>query len=271
MKTNFFNMAIMAFAVLPVVSCQTKKTDGKAVLQPAAVQETTNLSKEEIASIREKLPTLVDIGNLIKSSGAAYLPDQTMENLNVENLLTRTDRAKALGFITWDVVYAKMYDQVETVNKLLVVSEDLSGKLGFQDLKEYMKQFRSEYGKARNNEPARDSLIEAFRKRITDLVTVSGSAKDVALVFASTVVKSINVITRMILFTPNNDQLMVVLKNQKDALNAVFEVLGKSPADEDMNKFLKVLSPINKHFQSEKPFTPLDLDQINKITTVIIK
>jgi len=271
MKTKFFSVAVTALALFLAVSCQSKKSENKAALQPAAVQEKTGITKEEITNIRAKLPSLVDIGNLIKSSGVAYLPDQTLENLRTENLLTRADNAKALGFVTWDVVYAKMYNQVETVNKLLIVSENLSNKLGFNELKEYLKQFRNEYAKAGDDGHVKDSLIGDFRIRITDQVTVSGSAKDVSLVFASTVVKSINMITRLILFTPGNEQMMVILKNQKDALGAVFEVLGKSPADEDLSKFLKVLSPINQHFQSDKPFTPLALKQINKITTVIIK
>lgn len=271
MKTKIVAISVMLASVCLMTSCQSKKTQEKKVASVSTESVDAVKSKDEIIKIVNSLPSNTETVNLINSTGAAYLAGFTGEDLKTEDLLTRADKAKTYGSIIFDLAYTNTYKQVESFSKLLKIYESLTKELGFEELVESQKLFRESYQNNKDNSVALDTLVANMLKNTNDLIQKNGSTKDVSLVFAGAVVKSLNVISYLTLFAPGKDKVMVVLQNQKGVVNATCEILEKSPADPDINKFSQVLLPINKIFQSSEAFTTQSIEEINKLTGTISK
>ncbi len=271
MKTKIVVVSLMLASVCLMPSCQSKKSGEKKV--PATSAEATDNSKvkAEIIQIVNTLPSNSETVNLINSTGAAYLAGFTGEDLKTGNLLTRADKAKAYGSVVFDMAYTNTYNQVESFSKLLKVYETLTQELGFEELVETQKQFRVDYDKNKDNKLALEALVGDMLKKTNELIQKTGSAKDVTLVFAGAVVKSMNVISYLTLFSPGKEKLMEVLQKQKGVINATCEILGKSAGDPDISKFNTVLLPINAIFQSTEPFTTQSVEEINRLTGTLTK
>jgi hypothetical protein len=82
-------------------------------------------------------------------------------------------------------------------------------------------------------------------------------------------VKSLNVISYLTLFAPAKDKLLQVLQKQKDVVNAVCQILEKSPSDKDVAKLYQALVPVQKIFNSPDSFTTQTVEEINKLTGFI--
>jgi hypothetical protein len=217
------------------------------------------------------MPAQTDVIKLVNSTGAAYLAGFTNEGLNTENLLTRAEKSTALGAVLFDIAYTHLYRQVEPFNKLIKISETLTKDLGFEELTQSLKGLKAEYDSHKDNSTEMDAIFEDWRVNSKKQLYQSGSVKDLSLIYSAGVVKSLNVISYLTLFAPQKEQLLVVLKDQKGAINAVCEILSKSPGDAEISKYLETLTPVNKIFQSSEPFTEKSIEEINKLTAAAVK
>jgi hypothetical protein len=269
MKAKMVVFSIAAASLLLVASCQPKKSaDNKSA---AAVTETLESKqvKEEIVKIVNSLPSNSETVNLINATGASYLAGFTGEDIKTENLLTRADKAKTYGTIIFDMAYTNTYNQVESFSKLLKIYETLTKDLGFEELVETQKSFKTRYQNNKDNSDSLDVLVTEMLTKTNDLVQQSGSASDITLVFAGAVVKSLNVISYLTLFSPGKEKLMEVLQNQKEVVNATLLILEKSPGDQAVSKFYQSLLPVNNLFNSTETFSTQTVEEINKLTGFI--
>ncbi len=271
MKTKILVVTLTLASLCVLTSCQPKKSEDKKTGVAKIEAPQSNVTKEEIRAIIRSMPTQTEIIKLINSTGASYLAGFTNESLNTQNLLTRSEKAMALGSVLFDLAYTHMYRQVEPFNKLIKISETLTKDMGFEEIVESIKTLRADYEKNKDNKEELDKIFEEWRVDSKKLLYTSGSVKDISLIYSAGVVKSLNVISYLTLFAPQKDQLLVVLKNQKGAMNAVCEILSKSPGDPDISKYLETLTPINKIFQSTEPFTQKSIEEINSRTVAVVK
>lgn len=271
MKTRILVVSLLLASLCIVTSCQSKKSEDKKAGAAKVETPAASVTKEEIRAIIKSMPTQAEVIKLVNSTGAAYLAGFTNENLKTENLLTRADKTKALGAVLFDMSYTHLYRQVEPFNKLLTISETLTKELGFEELVESFKQFKTEFDKNKDNQVVLDTLFEGWKLKIKKLLYTSSSVQDLSLVYCGGVIKSLNVISYLTLFAPQKEQLLVVLKNQKGLINSACEVLAKSPADPEISKYLETLTPINKIFQSSEPLTEKSIEEINKLTGTAVK
>ncbi len=271
MKTKILVVSLTLASLFVATSCQSKKSEDKKSTAAKVEAPSAAVTKEEIRAIIKSMPSQSEVIKLVNATGAAYLAGFTNENLKTENLLTRAEKTEALGAVLFDMSYTHLYRQVEPFNKLLKISESLTKELGFEELVESLKQFRTEYDKNKNNPAVLDTLFEEWKIKVKQLIYSSSSVKDLSLVYCGGVMKSLNVISYLTLFAPQKEQLLVVLKNQKALINSACEVLAKSPGDADISKYLQNLTPINKIFQSSEPLTTQSIEQINKLTEVLAK
>lgn len=269
MKTKVLVIVLALAAPILMTSCQSKKTEAKKVASTGAVSADAAKIKEEIIQIVKSLPSNTETVNLINSTGAAYLAGFTGENLKTENLLTRADKAKAYGTIIFDLAYTHTYNQTELFTKLVKIYESLTKELGFEELVDSQKQFRDRYQNNKDNKDSLDVLVSDMLTTTNDLIQKSGSSADISLVVAGAVVKSLNVISYLTLFSPGQDKLIEVLKKQKDVINAACEILKKSPDDQEVAKLYASIVPINDLFNSTETFSAETVDKINKLTNFI--
>ncbi len=269
MKTRALVFALALAAPILMISCQPKKTEAKKVVTADATSADAARIKEEIVQIVKSLPTNTETVNLINSTGTAYLAGFTGENLKTENLLTRADKAKAYGTIIFDLAYTHTYNQTEQFSKLVKVYESLTKELGFEELVQSQKQFKDRYQNNKDNKDSLDVLVSDMLKTTNDILQKTGSSSDLSLVAAGAIVKSLNVISYLTLFSPGQDKLIEVLKKQKDVINAACEILKKSPADQEVAKLYAAIVPVNDLFNSSEPFSAATVDKINKLTDFI--
>ena len=269
MKNRILVVSLAIASIFLVSACQNKKQDGSKGASTSTQSVDSGKIKDEIIKIVSSLPSNTETVNLINSTGAAYLAGFTAEDLKTETLLTRADKAKAYGTVIFDLAYTNTYRQVEAFSKLMKVFETLTQDLGFQELVQKQKEFRTHYQQDKTNPDSLDVMLSAMLKETNSLIQSSGSAADISLVFSGTVVKSLHVISYLTLFAPAKDKLLVVLQKQKEMVNAVTQILAKSPEDASVSKMYQAMVPIQKIFNAPEPFTAQTVEEINKLTAFI--
>jgi hypothetical protein len=269
MKTKILVIVLTLGSLILMTSCQSKKTDVKSVPSVGTTTIDAGKVKNEIIRIVNSLPSNTETVNLINSTGAAYLAGFTGEDLKIENLLTRSDKAKVYGTLIFDLAYTHTYNQVESFSKLLKIYESLTKELGFEELVQSQKLFQDRYEKNKNNKDSVDFLVTDMLNRTNSIIQKSGTSVDISLVFAGAVVKSLNVISYITLFAPSKDKLVVVLQKQKETINAVCEILKKTADDQEVNKFYQALLPINDIYNTSAAFSSETVDKINTLTGFI--
>ena len=268
MKTRILVVSLTLAALFAGISCQTKKSEVKKI---AGVQESFEGSKikDEVIRIVNSLPTNTETVNLINATGASYLAGFTGEDLKTDNLLTRSQKAKAYGGLIFDLAYTHTYNQIESFSKLVKIYESLTKELGFEELVANQKQFTERYQKNKDNSDSIDFLVSDMLNKTNNIIKKSGTAADISLVFAGAVVKSLNVMSYLTLFAPSKDKLIVILQDQKAVINAACDILKKSLADQDVNKLYQTLLPINDIYNSTGTFSTETVEKINKLTSSI--
>jgi hypothetical protein len=269
MKNRILVVSLAIASIFLVSACQNKKTDAGKVAATSTQSNDSGKIKDEIVRIVSSLPNNTETVNLINSTGAAYLAGFTAEDLKPETLMTRSDKARVYGSVIFDLAYTNTYRQVESFSKLMKVFETLTQDLGFQELVQKQKEFRAHYQQDKTNPDSLDVMLSNMLKETNTLIQSSGSAADISLVFSGTVAKSLHVISYLTLFAPAKDKLLVVLQKQKGMVNAVCEILAKSPEDASVSKMYQSMIPIQKIFNAPEPFTPQTVEEINKLTAFI--
>lgn len=269
MKINILTFVLTMASLGLVTSCQSNKTEpkGNAAVHPASADD--GKIKDQIIRMVNSMPGSTETVNLINATGAAYLAGFTGEDLKIENLLTRADKAEAYGTIIFDLVYTHTYNQVESFSKLLKINESLTRELGFEELTVIQKQFRERYEKNKDNKDSVSFLVSDMVNRTNGFVQKNGTAADISLVFAGAVVKSLNVISYLTMFAARQDQLIEILKKQKEAINAACDILKKTTGDQSVNKLYETLLPIRELFNSTDTFSSQTVEKINKLTSFI--
>lgn len=269
MKTKILVFTLTIATLITVTSCKSKKSEADKTGAARTESLDAGKVKDEVVKIVKSLPSSTETVNLINSSGAAYLAGFTAENLKIENLLTRADKAKAYGTVIFDLAYTNTYKQLEPFNKLLKIYESLTQELGFQELVDAHKQFKDRYQKVKDNNDSVNIIVSDMLTKTNDIIQKNGTTADISLVFGGVVAKSLNVISYLTLFAPAKDQLLVILQKQKPVINATCQVLEKSPADQDVSKLYQSLVPVNKIFNSTETFSVQTVEEINKLTGFI--
>jgi hypothetical protein len=269
MKTTSFALLLTLAVLTLTTSCQPKKPEVKKASSVISLLANDQQLKDEIIKIANSLPSNSETVNLINSTGAAYLAGLTGEDLNTDNLLTRTDKAKAYGTILFDLAYTHTYKQVEAFSKLVKIYEKLTKELGFEELVATQSKYRDRYQQNKNNKDSVEIIVSDMLQATNNYIKKNGSAVDISLVFGGAVVKSLNVISYLTMFANGKDQLLEILKKQKGVINSSCDILKKLTADQGVNEFYLTLLPINDIFNSSETFSAESVEKINKLTSFI--
>ena len=271
MKASHILLILGTTGLFTLLSCKQGNQAARNDAATAKEEIVGGVTKEEIDSVIRSLPALPDVVKLINASGAPYLPGMTAEDIHPGNLLFRADKARTIGAIGFDMVYTKIYSQVESFHKLLLLYEALVRDLGYEELSAYLTAFRKEYDLKKGNPSQVDSLARELRIRGSQLIYKLGSPKDLTLVLTGAVSKSVKVTASLALHAQNSEPLAAILRTQHQAVAEVCRILAQTPGDPDLKKYYDKLIPVGQLLQPELPLSVKTIQEIEKLTTEIVQ
>ncbi len=271
MRTNIFSsVAVIVLAVL-MISCQSPDSKSKKVATFDTNEIDAKKLKEDVVDIIVSMPSNLEVVNLINETGAAFIGGLTLEDAQVDQLLTRAAKTKAYGSVLFDMAYANTYNQTNTFSKLLSVHENLTRSLGFEDLLRQQKSYQDRYQANKDNRDSINQIASEMLSSSNAYIQEHGSAVDISLVFAGATAKSLHVMSSVTLFARDNDKLVDLMKKQKDRVNAAFNILELTAEDAEVSKMVEVIKPVNDLFSNSEPFTIDTVDKIQQLTGFVME
>jgi len=271
MRTKIFSTAAVLVIAVFMISCQSSDSKSKKVATFDTNKIDAKKIKEDVVDIIVSMPSNLEVVNLINETGAAFIGGLTLEDAQINQLLTRAAKSKAYGSVLFDMAYANTYNQTNTFSKLLTVHESLTKSLGFEDLLRQQKKYQDRYQANKDNRDSINQIASEMLSSSNAYIQEHGSAVDISLVFAGATAKSLHVMSSVTLFARNNEKLVELMKSQKDRVNAAFRILELTSEDAEVNKMVEVIKPVNDVFSSSEPFTLDTVDKIQRLTEFVME
>ena len=209
------------------------------------------------------IPTSFEVTNMLQRAKANFVFDITNDPENVINYETNWQKAMNLGVYGADLSYSSTYNRQEETTKFL----DASRKL-VEDLNISTAFNKSMLDRIERNLENKDSLIlivtESFYETYNYL-NRNGEEKTSLLVIAGSVIEGLHITSQLIISSDYNDDLMVVLANQKNQVKKLVELMDAHADDENVNRVLPKLRYIDLFFDQLGPDDIINKAQFNDI------
>lgn len=261
MKSKLIILGLLLGSMIISQSCKQNDQNNKKVATISDSRIDVKKVKEEIVELIVSLPDSYETVQLINESGASFIGGLTHEGMSTAELLTRADKAKAYGFVMFDMAYANTYNQSSSFNKLLELHTKLTQDLGYEALLAEQKKFEERYLANRDNRDSVDQIVSEMLQETNSYIQENGSASDISLVFAGVTAKSLYIMSSLTLFAMNNEKLVNLLQNQRDRIEASISILEMVPEDHDVQKMAEYLKPVKEVYSS----TAFDITSVEKI------
>lgn len=270
MKTRATIFSIAMIMLVSFSACDQKKSGDKKVATLNSTKTDLKKTKDQVVNVINSLPTQQETARLINETGASYIAGLTSEQLQTDQLLTRAQKSKSFGAVLFDLAYTDIYNQPESFSKLLKIQEDLTRDLGYEELLKIQKPYHERFQANKNIRDSVDAIVSEMMRTTNDYIQKNGSASDISLIFASTLVKALNITSTVTLFARTNDKLVELIWNQKEHVNAAFSILEMTSEDPEVAEMKDLMKPVNEVFMTSNQFTLDEVDKINQLTSRII-
>jgi hypothetical protein len=209
------------------------------------------------------IPTSYEVVNMLQKARANFVFDITNDPENVINYETTWQKAMNLGVYGADLSYSSTYNRQEETTKFLDASrklvEDLDISTAFNE---------PMLNRIESNLENKDSLIlivtESFYNTYNYL-NKNGEERTSLLVIAGSVIEGLHITSQLIISSDYNDDLMLVLANQKGQIKKLVELMDAHADDEDVNRVLPKLRYIDLFFDQLGPDNVITKAQFNDI------
>lgn len=188
------------------------------------------------------LPSPIETAMLIKRAGTEYDASYLNPVENASNYTTNKSKALNFGVYGADLSYASLFSQTQTAIQYMAVSKKLAdemGILGFLDEKIVERM--------ENNVNNRDSsmaiITEGFISSNTYLKE-AGRAETASLIIAGGWVEGLYIATRLTKQSPNNNELIDRIIDQKLSLTNLISLLETYKNNPDIKSVLEMFYQI---------------------------
>lgn len=257
MKRSAILVSVIAFSFI-IASCGGKKDSNNKTTDST---DTTAEVKPEI--FKYPIPTSFEMTEMLNEAGAAYT-----FNINdakkVSKYNTETEKALNLGVFGADLCYSSTYNMKQETMQYLEASKKLSDQL------EINSPFNQSFAqRLEENIDNTDSTYALISHSIEDTYNYLKSNKkdDLSLlVMAGSIVEGLFIATQVATLTPNNQEILKIILDQKESLAELLKMMEESESKEVADLKVK-LTEVDTVFKSagEK----LSTDQLNKMTKLV--
>jgi hypothetical protein len=259
MKKLIYIMALLVSGSI-VFSC-----GGSGSKDETANNEETKKALEEFVEeeFEYPIPTSYEVVNMLQRAKANFVFDITNDPENAINYETKWQKAMNLGVYGADLSYSSTYNRQEETTKFL----DASRKL-VEDLDITTAFNEPMLDRIENNIENKDSLIlivtESFFNTYNYL-NRNGEERTSLLVIAGSVIEGLHITSQLIISSDYNENLMMVLANQKDQIQKLVELMEAHADDQDVNRVLPKLRYIKLFYDQLGPDNIITKAQFNDV------
>jgi hypothetical protein len=272
MKTSFNNLCITKnltsligiVAMLVMISC-----GGGGAKQAEGDKADVKTKDETFKSVTKyPIPTSFEVVKLLNKAGASYILSLNNPIENADKYFTEKSKALNLGVYGANLSYASTYQMKQETMNYLNVSKKLIEEL--QITSAFNKDFAK---KVEDNIDNKDELIQIITDSFYDtyeFLTNEGKDNISLLVMSGSWIEGLYITTQIALVSQNNEDMLKIIANQKDALNKLFELYEpvlNDPAIAEVKEMLKPLKEIYNGIDGET----ITAQQLNMIETEIAK
>ena len=231
-------------------------------------EESSDKTKQALEAFVEEefeypIPTSYEVTNMLQKAKANFVFDITNSPDNYANYETDWQKAMNLGVYGADLSYASTYNRQEELTQFLDVIRRL-----VDDLNISTAFNASMVSRVERNLENKDSLIlivtESFYETYNYL-NKNGSEKTSILVIAGSVIEGLHITSQLIISSDYNEELMLVLANQKDQVKKLVSLMEAHADDENVNRVLPKLRYIDLFFDQLGADNVINKAQFNDI------
>ncbi len=218
------------------------------------------------------LPSPIETALLIKKAGTDYKEDILNPTSNADKYTTSVKKALNFGVYGADMSYASLFAQNQTAMKYMGVSKKLAdemGMLGYID--------KNLVDRLELNISNRDSCMEIITEGFVNsnyYLKETGRPQIAALVIAGGWIEGLYIATKLAQASPNNNELIDRIIDQKLSLNTLVSLLEEYQDDAETKKVLNMVYEIRNVYNKVQVVTskvePVT-NQESKVTTLQAK
>jgi len=240
-------MPVLGLALL-LASCNNSRNqvenDSRAV-DSLLRQDTI---REQIQQFVHIFPSQLKVARLFKNAGLKYQATELVSPESVSKLVTKEEKALAMGIYGVDMVYSSMNNQTQSAMTNLKVSRDLAKDLGLEAVystNDYVRKFESNL----NNQDSLEVIIRDLFAE-TDAFLKDNNQLDITLfTFAGGWTESVYLAAVYARITKNKG-IVQLIGDQLVSLDPLIELLKETKSDMDKRPLISELETIRKTIRS---------------------
>ncbi len=221
--------------------------------------------KDQIVETIQKMPSEKEVAELINEAGASYIFDLTVPPEQAEKLMTKSEQSFGLGFYSFDLLYASVYNRGDVAAEISDVSEQIIDELGLRD---ELISTNNYLGRIKENVDNKDTLdylvtqdLNHFHKQMS-----TGDQPDVyALSVIGSNVEALYILSQTTLLAKNKAKLLEVMNMQDERVHLVFTLLELMSEDEDITPYYEQFQPVVAIFEDNDKITETELAEIGPL------
>lgn len=262
-KSPLAHVLILLFLAVLVAGCNSSnKKKSKEATVEVEVFDITKI-KDQIVSTIRMMPKQSEVVDLLVKAEASYIFDLTVKPEVADLMLTAPRQAFAMGLYAFDMQYAQVYGRGDMAYQSGELSRAMVRKLGLEG-----ELFSSEkyVDRIKNNAENKDSvniLVAQAMNFANQKLAQSEQTAVYAYAATGINIEALYVVTQLAQLAGNNEELLVVLTQQKERLNTLFSLLELMSGDENMKPVYEGIQPIVDLFNRSVSITAEQLAEIS--------
>ncbi len=239
-----------------LVSCNSQPS---ATSQPG-VSDTlkTAATPPATQSDDDALPSLLQIGSIIKNSNLNYYPGLTSPVSDVDKFATTYDQNLNLGIYVGDLAYCTLNKKNEEAMNYLTAVKQLADKIGIGMIFQ-SGAFFDRYKANLNNEDSLAGLVADLQDKVDELLKKNNQNNVRVVIYSGAWVENMYIASEVCSKSPNSSQgahlieQMTILENMLTVLN---KYQNTDPHIKDLYTNLKKLDDTYKTYDEVKNYNP---------------
>ena len=242
-----FGLPLMGFCLL-LASCNNSsnqtENDSRAV-DSLLKQDTI---REQIQQFVHIFPSQLKVARLFKNAGLKYQATELVPPEAVSKLVTKEEKALAMGIYGVDMVYSSMNNQTQSAMANLKVSRDLARDLGLEGVystNDYVRKFEANL----NNQDSLEMIIRDLFAE-TDAFLKDNNQLDITLfTFAGGWTESVYLAAVYAKITGNRG-IVQLIGDQLVSLEPLIDLLKETNSEMDKRPLIADLENVRKIIRS---------------------
>lgn len=272
MKVSSFTgkVSVLLLSASFLLACQGSRKNKTAEDESGieVIKKEVILSPES-QDLLYRLPTPLEITQIIQETRAPYLFSLTNPPTNVNRYFTQKTKALNLGIYSIDLAYSSIYQRRTETDQFLFCTGKLSEDLGIGSV--YDKTLVESVNSHMDSRDSLIALIKTAFGKTSDFLRRNNRNQVVVLVAAGAFVEGLYIAVSLCQLVPDNSRIATIIFRQKESLDKLLRILGEydmdstiKPVADDLAKLGLVFT--NYGLESGKTLPPEKVAKIIEIT-----